>query len=89
MGYRIDYAGERKTEPIQRNRHFTLYWFGVFLLLVCGFWPEGRAVLRSILLPGDPENTIHAAAQLLDQLRSGETMGDAVTVFYRTVTEFG
>jgi len=91
MAYRIEYSESReKRRNTGRGRiYLTLFWMGVFLILVCTFWPDGRQLLRRVLIPGDPEHTLHAAAKMLGQLRDGADMGDAVTAFYRTVTEYG
>ena len=53
---------------------------------VC-FWPEGRAVLRDVLVPGDPDVTLHGLETLARELREGESFSDAVTAFCREVID--
>lgn len=86
MGYIISYGSSQavKTPIPNRSSRFamlTLAFFLAFLLLTKLFWPAGDAKLRRFLIPGDPEVTGHAASVLVDYLRSGEPVGDAVKAF--------
>lgn len=91
MGYRIVYDGRPEESCDKAGNRFllTAFWFCVFLLLVCAVWPEGRTLLRCIFIPGDPERTAQAASMLLEQLRNGVAMDEAVTAFCRTVIGYG
>ena len=90
MGYRIEYQGrteEQRTYSFRRGSLF-LFWLLTFTVLVCTFWSEGRALLQQALIPGEPEITVHAASELIRQLRAGKNIGDAVTVFCRNIIEY-
>ena len=91
MAYQIVYDG-REVCPDKNRRGrmgMTVTFFLLFCLLVCGFWPEGRELLRTVLLPGDPDETVLAASELIDHLQQGSGLGDAVSVFLQTVTDYG
>lgn len=83
MGYRICYGKEAESSlwPM------TLGWFLVFLLLVGVFWPQGRQTLRDILLPGDWAVTASALEGLVQDIRAGEELEQAVEGFCRLVLE--
>ena len=86
MGYIITYDGEEpgKIPTIRRRSRLPALTFAfllAFLLLTKLFWPAGTDKLRRILLPGDPDVTAHAATALVDDLRTGEPVGEAVKTF--------
>lgn len=85
MGYRIVY-GEKAVEnpqPKSRLRIMTAGFALALVVLVRLFWPAGTAALQEVLLPGE-----HAAfVQLREDIRAGEPIGDAVTVFCRSIVE--
>lgn len=86
MAYIIAYDGADpvpKSAARRRSRlaGLTVGFFLVFLLLTKLFHPEGTAVLRRLLLPGDEAVTGPAMTVLLEELRSGEPVGDAVKAF--------
>ena len=60
------------------------------LYLVAGaYWPQGSELLRSVLLPGDPSAAETAFSRMVEDLRMGESLTDAVTAFCRTVVADG
>lgn len=90
MGYRIEYDRENGRYEISHMRtwQFPLMLagvLGVFLLLVMHFWPEGAAVFRSALIPGDDAVTLQAFRNMTADLRSGATVPDALETFCRFV----
>lgn len=90
MGYTIRYDGSdpprNQPGPLGlRLSGLTAAFFLTFLLLTHIFWPSGREKLRQLLLPGDPDVTAQAFSVMMDDLRSGEPMGEAVTVFCREI----
>ncbi len=94
MSYRIDYHPEeqRKQTPAGfRVSRFTMTMgcFAVFLVLVHLFWQEGAALLRQLLIPGDPDVTLAAADVLADSLSRGANPGEAITVFCRRILDHG
>lgn len=85
MGYRIVY-GEQAADipqPKSRLRVMTAGFALALVVLVRLFWPSGTVVLQELLLPRE-----HAAfVQLREDIRAGEPIGDAVTVFCRSIVE--
>lgn len=86
MGYMIAYDGSdtgKKYTVCRRSRlpELTFGFFLAFLLLTRLFWPAGAAQLRQFLLPGDPDVTQQAVTVLVQDLRAGEPVGDAVKAF--------
>lgn len=85
MGYRICYEKKEKSSVWA----MTLGWFLIFLLLVGMFWPQGRQVLGDILLPGNRTVTVSALEELVQGIRAGESLEQAVEGFCRLVLEDG
>lgn len=86
MSYIIAYDGtDPCAKPADRRASrlsvLTAGFFLAFLLLTKLFWPKGAAMLRQIILPGDPEVTERAVSVLVDDLREGEPVGDALKTF--------
>lgn len=94
MAYSIDYStsGAEKVE-IPPERRFLWGWTALFsallLVLLWNFWPEGREVIRNLLIPGDPEVTSQAAAGLIADLQNGSAPRDALTAFCREILQGG
>lgn len=94
MGYRIVYDRNPKYDD-----RTTFHWgkfqtaaagfLAVFFLLTGTFWPEGKAMLQRILIPGDAEVTIAAFSSMVEQIQAGEPIGDAVTAFCGEIIENG
>lgn len=90
MGYRIDYGGkyrDRQTniDSIFRRICLTICFLSLFMSLVCGFWPEGQTVLRSLLIPGDSQATLEAAEVFARDLQQGLSFGEGLGDFFRSV----
>lgn len=86
MGYRIDYYGKKNNcIPPQRRKGLAWLFFGIFLLLVCAFWTEGREVLIRCLWPGDVEDFRRAAGLFLDSVECGLSFEDSAAIFCREV----
>ena len=86
MGYRICYdwgeAPETRTgKGRSRLPAMIAGFFLIFLLLTGLFWPRGTAKLRKLILPGDEAVTGQALTVLVEDLRAGEPVGDAVRAF--------
>ena len=85
MGYRITYYQNRiHKRPIKKRGK--LPWAGIIsgalaLLLLCGGWRW--------LLPGNARVTEAALGQLVENVRAGEPMGEAITVFCREIIANG
>ena len=91
MGYRIDYGPVKKVRGIEKRTSRLAVLTGMFLLLfvalVCSFWPEGTAVLRDWLLPGDPAVTAAAIDGLTESLRTGGELSDSLRAFCVQILE--
>ena len=90
MAYRIDYssAGNQR-KPLRKNIPTPVIKTTLFVLaLVAGavaMKVVGLTWVRDVLLPGDPEITANALQNMTDNLRSGESLLDAVTAFCREI----
>ena len=91
MAYRVVYGPMPKAAPkgrsLPRVRVLTAAWLLVFSLGVRQLWPEGREVLRQLLLPGEQTAAQTAFDGMLEELRAGETLGEAVTAFCRQIVQ--
>lgn len=89
MGYRIDYKPVKKVRDLEKRFSrvpaLTAVCLVLFLLLVNLFWQEGMAVIRGILIPGDPAVTVSALEGFALELRMGEELGSAFTTFCRRI----
>lgn len=92
MGYRIIYdeKNEKKTNFSGIRRSIlTAGFFLCFLWGVSVFWPEGRELLKVLLIPGDPETTLQAAEVFAQELESGFSLADAAQNFCMAVLDHG
>ncbi len=94
MGYKIVYGpAEPSHEQGSQHRSRLRIMTALFLLLTClsvrTLWPEGTTLLRTALLPGAPTPNETAFYHMMTSLRSGEPLGESITVFCRTVVENG
>ena len=92
MSYRIVYGPERKAVKERdlsslRFRSLIAGFLLLFALIVKLLWPEGTEVLREVMIPADLNATEQAFQCMMEDLRSGENLGDAITVFCRQIIE--
>ena len=90
MAYRIEYGkdvlnGSRRKRHIFLRNILTLGFLCLFFMLITMMWPEGKTLLRIILIPGDPEVTLEASEIFARNILNGESFRDAVTAFCYTV----
>ena len=90
MSYRIVYGDEPKKLMchgirLGRIAAYTALCFALFAVLTMAFWPEGKALIQDVFLPGDAAVTAQALENMVDHLRAGEAIGDAVVVFCREI----
>lgn len=90
MGYRVEYGPTTQKKRADRGTGGRRAWLtaaflALFLVLVNICWPQGREVLNRLLWPGDAGATRQAAESFVEELRSGEPLGDAVEGFCREV----
>ena len=92
MGYRIEYdLGQKKRYIIkfrwERAAAMTAGCLALFGLLTNLYWPAGARALREFLIPGDTAVTGQAFEAMVEDIRSGTDISDAVTVFCREILE--
>lgn len=90
MSYRITYTsfGEEKKMPESKRK-----WTGVaaavlVMVLVIGAIAVKNTGLRwvqTFLLPGDPAVTAAALEDMVEDLKNGDSLGEAVTAFCREI----
>lgn len=86
MAYQIIYDPDLKSKyPEKRNVKPIGRYIAVFVLiatitvLLCQ--PPVWHLLKSILLPGDPDVTLSASQKLVDTLKDGNTVRESVMAF--------
>lgn len=92
MSYRITYTsfGEEKKRPAG-NRKWTGVMAAVLVIaLVFGAIAVKNTGLRWVqnyLLPGDPAVTAAALEGMIEDLKNGDSLGNAVTAFCREIVD--
>lgn len=88
MAYKINYGPARRIQKTGRGkRHRLLVWILVVVVLL-GFYASGlRDKLVYWLLPGDPEVTAAALETMVQQIGTGENVGDAFSCFCREIID--
>lgn len=94
MGYRIVYGPEirpprERAGTSGRLPAMTAAFLLIFALLVRQFWPEGTQILRQYLLPGELSVTEQAFSSLMQNIRGGESVLSAFTVFCQEIIQYG
>lgn len=86
MSYSISYdsGNMKKYAPQQKSRRYLPVLLLILALAVIGGYfrlAEGQAPLLSFLLPGADASTGEAIGAMLDDIRAGEHVSQAVTAF--------
>ena len=92
MGYKVIYGKERdgQTKAIGfRCLVLTIAFFVLFLQTVTHFWPEGEAIMRSLLFSEDSLAAEQAIQTFSQELSSGFSLTDAAKNFWVTVFRDG
>lgn len=92
MAYCILYDDKnqpKKTLSAFRRLVLTVCFFACFLWLVSSFWPEGQELLRRLLIPGDPDGTLHAAEVFAQEIGSSFPLSDAARNFCLAILDHG
>lgn len=90
MGYRIIYesaiARKTKAHGVPSRKQYVIFW-SVFLLIVFSICWLGwnKTNIRYYLLPGDPDVTGTAIEDMIDEIRSGAAVSDAVSAFCKVI----
>ena len=92
MDYQVEYDSVGKEEKQKPDRHRVSGVIAVVMVcvLVLGavtIKTVGLPWVESVLIPGDPEITASAWQQMIEDLRKGGSMTDAVTAFCREIIE--
>ena len=90
MAYRIEYAKNTKYQPPESLRwdktvRLIAVFFLLFLLFTTLFWPQGKLMLQKMILPCDVDVTSQAFTLMLEQIRGGEGVHEAVEAFCREI----
>lgn len=90
MGYRIVYNPETESKyPMMKQKPNMRKWpvlvLAASVLLITLVKPELREKAAEWILPGDPEVTKAAFNLMLDEIRSGDEISDAVTAFCKEI----
>lgn len=89
MAYRIEYDETGVKRQTVRNKRFPLLWILLFAVGTAMLIPGVRLAVWHWILPGDGAVTAAALGELVTDLRDGESLADAVSVFCREIIEHG
>ncbi|MBR4109851.1 MAG: hypothetical protein IKK41_06055 [Oscillospiraceae bacterium] len=84
MSYRIEYNPEKNRQyPMQAARKPKWLIAALVVIVVLFMFQkiDRNHILRSWLLPGDSDVTVSAFSSMVDGIRAGEPVKDAVTAF--------
>ena len=90
MGYRISYHPEKNkrypAKSVESNlRSWKIFLCSVFIILaVIGVVRKKNEVL-DFLIPGDREQIFQSSKQMIENLKNGTSLGDAITTFCREI----
>ena len=87
MSYKILYTPEASHRYPQRKKSKPINWGNLLLLTMLVFtaaWFRLNGI-PDFLIPGDPEVTKTAAAEMMAQTRIGESVSESVTVFCKEI----
>ena len=92
MAYSIDYnAGEIKKvefKPLRKRVKRKILTFVAIAFTVIGITQAvGSDAVKEFLLPGDPAVTEAALTGMIEDIRAGESVGDAITAFCREILD--
>ena len=92
MSYSIAYDPQenaRYPQKLKKQKKLPVKWIlSATLLLVAGYIILRGNVLDYIL-PGDPEVTVAAFSQMVEQVKTGETVREALTSFVEQIVTQG
>ena len=89
MSFRISYhpqCDHKDEKSIFFRLMLTASFFICFVWSVNQFWPEGKELLKLLLIPGDPDTTLEAAEAFAKELGAGEQVSAAWHRFASAVT---
>lgn len=89
LPYRIEYSDMvniHTKHDLLTTIFMTLLFFLLFILAVSLFWPEGREVLRLMVIPGAMEETQEAVETFVSELDCGFHFTSAAADFLKSLT---
>lgn len=94
MSYRVEYASFGKKYPTKRKSSSKKGMIAAVLVLVLVFGAISVRLnalpwIKEYLLPGDPEVTAMALEGLVEDLKEGNSLGQAVTAFCKEIMDHG
>lgn len=89
MGYKIQYTpcNDRRYPPVARSRRGKGGGLWVLLVLVLAFVCLCYNGVPEFLIPGDPQVTRAAAAEMVALIQEGSAVQDAVVIFCKQVLD--
>ena len=89
MAYKIQYSPQDNCRYPMQKTHRPVKWgrgVAAAAILAAGLWIHSHGV-PDFLIPGDPQVTKTAAAELMLQMKEGIAMEEAVTAFCRQILD--
>ena len=87
MSYRIVYSSQIQKMPIKRKGSPWVAGIAVFLILALCLTAGSGEWLQDLLLPGDAAVTGAALQNMVEDLKNGENLTDAVTAFCKEILD--
>lgn len=86
MAYRIEYDNNTQKFEVTDSKPFRfpiflLICILLFFVLTSAIWPEGKALIDEMLIPGDNAVTIAALNTMTNELRAGTSFDNAIYTF--------
>lgn len=91
MAYRIQYSGSTKYKFPSSKKEAPIILAGIIISLIflVSIVPEIRTGIRDLILPGDAEVTYGALTAFAEDLKSGESVKEAITAFCQDIIANG
>lgn len=89
MAYRIEYDSGGVKWQAARKKSFPVVWVVLSVAAAVLMVPGVRTAIWHWFLPGDGAVTAQALGELVTDLQTGESFGEAVTVFCREIIQHG
>ncbi|MBQ2785540.1 MAG: hypothetical protein IJF02_03455 [Oscillospiraceae bacterium] len=90
MGYRIEYESVGRIPHPKRKKRTGIFVASVIILLVlCAITVKtiGLEWVQEVLLPGDPHITAQALENMVEDLREGEGVIEAIKTFCKDIMQ--
>jgi len=92
MSYTVEYNPElRNSYPMEhkRRRRLPVKALGVALVVIIILYTLNSLGVLRMFIPGDPVVTAGAFSEMVEQVRSGQTVSEALFSFFQNVIEGG